>query len=457
MPKQRSKVQKIYRPFNINIGIIVLVIVFIYVAFRLFSYLTEDDVSVYEVTAGTIDNDYEFKALAIRDEQVEYSPRSGYAYYFASDLQRVGTKSLVYMVDETGKIQEAFSSYTLSDSAADTSALNNAKDDIQLFISNYDPVSFDKVYSLRTSLNASLYRAKQDELLSVYESEIASASNSDTLSMVYAPVPGIVSFEIDGFEDVDLDNFTEAQVDGTDTLLSSGLDNTISEGDPAYKIITSDQWHLVIKVTDELLEELSEDSYIQIEFTDDNVTTWVEFYPLERNGVNYIVLTLDDSMSRYADSRYCNIRLLISESKGLKIPVSSITTKTFFTIPKVYFRQGGDSNDYGVVIRGEDQDNFVMPTIYYEDDEYFYVDSEDLNADDLIVTQGTSDTYKVGSRTDELVGVYNINKGYAVFKQIEIITMNNDFAIIKTGTSYGVALYDHIALYGDKIDEYDMI
>ena len=34
---------------------------------------------------------------------------------------------------------------------------------------------------------------------------------------------------------------------------------------------------------------------------------------------------------------------------------------------------------------------------------------------------------------------------------------NTSVAIIKTGTSYGVALYDHIALEGNKIQEDELI
>ena len=63
----------------------------------------------------------------------------------------------------------------------------------------------------------------------------------------------------------------------------------------------------------------------------------------------------------------------------------------------------------------------------------------------------------IGDDTDTLQGVYNINKGYAVFKQIEVMLQNEEYSIIKTGTSYGIALYDHIALDGSKIQEDELI
>ena len=44
-----------------------------------------------------------------------------------------------------------------------------------------------------------------------------------------------------------------------------------------------------------------------------------------------------------------------------------------------------------------------------------------------------------------------------MFKQIEIMFQNEDYAIVKKGTSYGIALYDHIALDSTKISEDELI
>ena len=46
---------------------------------------------------------------------------------------------------------------------------------------------------------------------------------------------------------------------------------------------------------------------------------------------------------------------------------------------------------------------------------------------------------------------------YAVFKQIEPVQRNEDYTIIRTGTSYGLALYDRIVLQGDRVKENEII
>ena len=85
------------------------------------------------------------------------------------------------------------------------------------------------------------------------------------------------------------------------------------------------------------------------------------------------------------------------------------------------------------------------------------MDEQDVSAGDVIVLNDTSSTYVIGTDKESLVGVYNINKGYAVFKQINIISQNDDYAIVDTKTAYGISLYDHIALNGDSVHENDII
>ena len=55
-------------------------------------------------------------------------------------------------------------------------------------------------------------------------------------------------------------------------------------------------------------------------------------------------------MIRYVNDRFIDVELVVSEKTGLKIPNSAITKKQFYTVPKEYFTQGGDSSDPGLMI-----------------------------------------------------------------------------------------------------------
>ncbi len=53
--------------------------------------------------------------------------------------------------------------------------------------------------------------------------------------------------------------------------------------------------------------------------------------------------------------------------------------------------------------------------------------------------------------------MYNINKGYAVFKQVNILCESDDYYIVESGSDYGLSNYDHIALDGSDVDENDVV
>ena len=43
-------------------------------------------------------------------------------------------------------------------------------------------------------------------------------------------------------------------------------------------------------------------------------------------------------------------------------------------------------------------------------------------------------------------GVYNMNKGYAVFRRIERITDVEDYVLVRADQAGGLSVYDHIVL-----------
>ena len=100
--------------------------------------------------------------------------------------------------------------------------------------------------------------------------------------------------------------------------------------------------------------------------------------------------------------------------------------------------------------------NETLKQYFYKNTNY-YIDDELVTAGDVIAKTDSSQTYTIGDDVDKLTGVYNINKGYAVFKQINILTKNENYAIIETKTTYGISLYDHIALDGSKVKENQLV
>ena len=68
----------------------------------------------------------------------------------------------------------------------------------------------------------------------------------------------------------------------------------------------------------------------------------------------------------------------------------------------------------------------------------------------------TSEKYALSKR-GSLIGVYNINKGYADFKQINILYNNDEYSIVQSNTSYGLNVYDYIVLDVTTVSEDELI
>ena len=70
----QKKVIKYKRPIKINVGVLIFVIMFLYMCFFVYSYLSRKAVYFYEVSEGSIVNDTEYTGLILRNEIVQIAP-----------------------------------------------------------------------------------------------------------------------------------------------------------------------------------------------------------------------------------------------------------------------------------------------------------------------------------------------------------------------------------------------
>lgn len=106
--------------------------------------------------------------------------------------------------------------------------------------------------------------------------------------------------------------------------------------------------------------------------------------------------------------------------------------------------------------KGESSSEFVQATIYREEEGNYYVDTSMFSEGNVIIKPDSQATYQIGKKK-ALEGVYCINKGYAVFRQITIIDHNDEYCIVDTGTEYGIAQFDHIVRNGKSVHEDDVL
>lgn len=443
---------------HLNIGVVTFVIIFIYLIFNVFSFLTADHISTYEVVQGTIAENTTYNGLILRKEQTFYSDYSGDINYYLKDASKAGVGTLICSIDESGTISSLISENTASQDSLTNENLSLLDENVTEFHNSFSKDHFYTIYNFKDESNAMLMELLNLSALETVRTNAASLLDNATFHLGTAQTDGIVVYQTDGLEDVSSDSFSPDMLNERNHIATNLRTKTsVQSGDPIYKIITDEHWSIVISVSNDVYNRLAADDTLRIRFKEDNETSYASYTFREIGGIRYMILSLNNSMVRYANERYTEIELILDEQSGLKIPNSSIIEKTFFVIPKEYFSQGGDSSDYGLMkkITAEDGTttySFVATELYYETDSGYYISEDDIAAGDIIQMPGSAQTMVIKD-TASLQGVYNINKGYSVFKQIEILYQNEEYTIVATGTDYGLSLYDHIALDGSKIDE----
>lgn len=170
-------------------------------------------------------------------------------------------------------------------------------------------------------------------------------------------------------------------------------------------------------------------------------------------------MNLNNSMIRFLSDRYIEVELGADESKGLKLPNTAIAEKEFLVIPKEYVGKGDNSSSSGVIKittdkHGKEKAEFIATDLYYDDEanNTYYISEDSLSVGDTIQLPNSTQQYTIKDK-DTRKGVYNVDKGYAVFRLIDVLAENEEYTIVKTGTKYGISLYDHIAMDGSGVNE----
>jgi hypothetical protein len=85
-----------------------------------------------------------------------------------------------------------------------------------------------------------------------------------------------------------------------------------------------------------------------------------------------------------------------------------------------------------------------------DDPGYYYILAEDVPENAVICKEDSSETYEL-NKTVKLSGVYNVNRGYTIFRYVDVIMENEDYSIVRSGVSYSISLFDRIVLNGDTV------
>ncbi len=463
MAKKNKKIIKYRRPMRVNIGMIVFFVIFLYLAFYVYQYATRVKVQPYEVTEGAIAGDRNFTGIILRDELTQFAAQSGYVNYYVREGKRAAAGTSIYSMAETGEVSQLLEENVENAELLSEQDVINIRKALSTYSLSYSDMDFDQIYDTRYSLEAMVMEYTNFNALN--NEELLSDKLSGGFSQISTPQSGVISYSIDGFEDLTDTQISESIFDrsGYSRAITHAGD-LVEQGTPIYKVITDDNWSLIFPLSEADEADLREFETLTVRFPGYDLTCEGAFSIIAgTDGKSFGKLAFDRYMVQFVSERYLDFQVVLEVEKGLKIPVSAVTSKNFYLVPVTYLTTGGDTDQEGfnkeIYTENGTLVQFVPATIYYSTEEYCYINTdedEEIHAGDYLVKPDSADRFQVG-QTASLQGVYNINRGYSVFRQIEIIAQNDEFYTVKKGTRYGLSVYDHIVLDAQSVAGEDQL
>ena len=464
MSAKKGKIRKYRKPINLNIGMVIFGVIFVYVLVCVILYFQTGHIMRYMVEEGSLATDNIYRGIAIREEHIVNTDTAGYVNYYAREGGRVARNDLVYVVDETGRLTEGLESEGPEANTLSESDLAEFRSEIVNFVHGFDSADYESTYDFKYSLKNTVLKLANASMLENIGA-LNGGSESGIVDYAYAPEPGIVAYWIDGYESLTPQEVTAECFDEKDYDKTLLLSNTLTAaGDAAYKLSTDEDWSVVIPMDAGRGAALAEEGYVLVRFLKNQYESWGKVTLLSnQDGNSYLQLDFTNSMLTFLSDRFLDVELIVEDESGLKIPVSAIVEKEFFLIPEAFVTASGTSGT-GTVIRqcyledGTISSEMLEVDLYNYDEENkeYYLDSSILNTGDILYQLDSQNSFTV-SRRATLIGVYNMNKGYADFKQINILYQNEEYAIVRSNTRYGLSVYDYIALDASAVSDDQLI
>lgn len=451
--------------FGLNIATVAFGVLLLYMIFTAFLLVTSTHIESYQVTTGPLSRNETYTGISLREESVFKAESSGYVNYYAREGSKINANGAVYGLS-SGKIAETKSALTADE-------LEKIRSSMLSFSKGFSGSKFNNTYSFKNQLEGSILQYEGISTDGNADSQVVTIGGQNICK---AQEDGIILYSMDGYENKTVENITAADFDQTsyhETDLKTS--EKVQAGDNIYTNITSELWSLIIPLSDKQAAKLEGRSTIRVKFLKDDMTQSGDFSIIKIDGNKYGKIDFSRGLIRYASDRFLDIELVTNTVVGLKIPLSSIVTKDFYVIPDKMAATDPKTGNTGFIMEektksGKNASVFKDVSIYAKIEDpvtdqtkessettyTYYVDKSAFKEGDAIVNQETGERYIIGE-TDTLEGVYCINKGYAVFRRIEVLDQNEEYAIVSRNTAYGLYRYDHIVKNADKVKEEDIL
>lgn len=457
-----SNIVKYKKPFRPNVATMILIIIILYVAVVAWSYISKEHISIYEVNETSIADDSTITGFLLRDEQVILSEEGGFVNFYHADHSKIGKNEVIYTLDNNGSVSDLLEQVK-SGTDTTTNDISRMREIIQEYYVNYNPASYYQTKAFHYNIENAILEQSRNNLYSDLKKQMTKSNFSGDFKRFRAKDTGIISYSVDGYEDTKLGDITSELFQNVSSVERKQLSSSekIDAQTPVYRLVTNEEWGIVIPITDTLYDKIKDSTSLRITVKKDNVSFNTNVAFQENNGSRFAVLTTSRFMERYLNDRFLDIELNLNAASGFKVPNSSVLKKEMTLVPEELTTIGGDDEAKGVLKVSYD-DNGSRSTVFLSLDDYsvtdgkYCVEQSVLKPGDVISNPANNKDVTLQSVTS-MEGVYCVNTGYCVFKRIEKIYENNEYTIVSPDTKGGISNYDHIIVNPEQIGENDFV
>ena len=459
-----AEIKKKHRT-HINIGTIVFLTIVIYLTASIIRDLGRERLAVYEVGESVIDDEIRGQGVILRDESLETISQDGFVNCYLKDGSKVKNGGVIYTIDTSGKITSYLNELAAGKNEISQEEKTKVFYDLRDLSESFSDDNFAEVYNAKNTINYDLM-AYSDTIISDNKKDINKKFGKNSYVEVKSPEAGLISYFSDGLEGLSEEKTDQAVFNRKVKMEDLRTREQVKEGTPVYRLIRSQDWKLMVSVSKDEYERLknlkkTDNNTVEVTFLKDNFTVKASFECKKKEDGCYVLLSFHDYVQRYMNQRYLSVRILLSETKGLKIPSSSLVEKDIYRIPARFLTKGSDSdtdNQINILLINKKGQKFLRQktvTIYQREDENVCIGTAGLNKGDIISSTDKTDRFSL-VEISKIQGVFMVNRGYALFKPVSVIRRNEDYCIVSPDKS-GIVLYDRIILNSNTIKENDVI
>lgn len=489
--RERKKRKSIY--MKRIFFLILFIIGVIYIASIVIQAMQKPVISYQMVQRGMLDNAEILSGLIIRNEQVVMSEETGNMYMLVGESERVKKAGDVYQILDPSQlsvleqdIQKVESDIERVQSKRQEISYyqnelqevsNNITNHVEEFYMVNKPGKMSSTHELKKEIEYEINNRKNIHMKDNTATLSSLKSQKSDLSVQIrksqktykAPIAGTVSYYIDGYETdftvENIDSVTEKDINKKYTYENTAVNEIIQQGEPAYKIIEDEKWYIVCfmpKAWAERFKEGQKYPFITMEESSTELMLKVE-NNIDEGKKHKIIFSSREQQEVFLDKRTISFKSLQYKYEGLKIPISSIAERTLIKIPSEYIVEHEDGKGVLKKIDESSENLFLNLSIQYADDNGYTYVLQDFSkrgilqlGDNIINPSKNDEIYKV-SEVSTISGVYAVNGRITKFKQIQILTQNDEYAIVQSNSINGLKQFDQIVTNPKNIQEEQLL